>query len=68
MSYHVETESGIVICRHVDQPRSRCTDIKELQNENKDQDNLDDSPIVRHPQNSIVTVSPPVVLHNCYIA
>ena len=33
VSYHVETESGIVICRHVDQLRSRCTDSKELQNE-----------------------------------
>ena len=70
MSYHVETESGIVIHRQL---RSRCTDNKELQNEKKGQDNFDDSPIVRRPQNSTpptVTVSAPVnfILHRCYVA
>ena len=56
-TYHVETESGIIICRYVDQLRSRYTDSKELQNEENVYDNFDDSPIVRHSQNSTLTVT-----------
>ena len=62
VSYQVETENGIVIGRHVDHLRSRCTYSKELQNEEKDQDNFDDSPILRHTQNfTPLTRIPPKV-------